>query len=110
MPRMLVAIDFHMDKPKQIVLAGNPAAPDTRAMLEAVYKGFLPNRVILAADLSVGQAFLAARLEFIRDIKPINGKATAYVCENHACQRPTSDISELAEQLKSPRHARADKR
>jgi uncharacterized protein YyaL (SSP411 family) len=102
MPRMLVAIDFHLDKPKQIVLAGDPAAPDTRAMLEAVYKPFLPNRVILAADQSTGQTFLATRLDFIRDIKPLGGKATAYVCENYACQRPTSDISELAKQLALP--------
>jgi uncharacterized protein YyaL (SSP411 family) len=106
MPRMLVAIDFHLDKPKQIVLAGDPAAADTRAMLEAIYKPFLPNRVILPADQSAGQAFLATRLEFIRDIKPLGGKATAYVCENYACQRPTSDISELARQLTlPPKHA-----
>ncbi len=99
MPRMLVAIDFHLDKPKQIVLAGDPAATDTRGLLDAVYKPFLPSRVILAADQAAGQAFLATRLEFIRDIKPLGGKATAYVCENYACQRPTTDISELAKQL-----------
>jgi uncharacterized protein YyaL (SSP411 family) len=104
MPRMLVAIDFHQGKPKQIVLAGDPNAPETRAMLEAVYTPFLPNRVILGADQSAGQAFLAGHLDFIRDIKPLNGKATAYVCENYACQRPTTDISELAKQLSPPRN------
>ena len=97
---MLVAIDFHLDKPRQIVLAGDPNAADARAMLEAVYKPFFPNRVILAADQGPGQAFLGQRLEFIRDIKPIAGKSTAYVCENYACQRPTNDISELEKQLK----------
>jgi uncharacterized protein YyaL (SSP411 family) len=102
MPRMLVAIAFHLDKPKQVVLAGDPKASDTRTLLEAAFKPFLPNRVILAADQAAGQAFLATRLEFIRDVKPLGGKATAYVCENYACQRPTSDISELGKQLTPP--------
>ena len=99
MPRMLVAIDFHLDKPKQIVLAGDPAAADTRAMLEAVFARFLPNRVILGADQGAGQAFLTKRLAFIEGMKPLNDRATAYVCENYACQRPTNDISVLDEQL-----------
>jgi uncharacterized protein YyaL (SSP411 family) len=100
---MLVAIDFHQGKPRQIVLAGDPAAADTRAMLEAVYKSFLPNRVILAADGAAGQAFLSQHLDFIRGMKPLGGKATAYVCENYACQRPTADIVDLRKQLEPPR-------
>jgi uncharacterized protein YyaL (SSP411 family) len=103
MPRMLVAIDFHQGKPRQIVLAGDPATADTRAMLEAVYKSFLPNRVILAADGAAGQAFLSQHLDFIRGMKPLGGKATAYVCENYACQRPTADIVDLRKQLEPPR-------
>jgi uncharacterized protein YyaL (SSP411 family) len=99
MPRMLVGIDFQLDKPKQIVLAGDPNAATTRAMLDAIYKPFRPNRVILAADQGPGQAFLTQHLEFIRDVKPLGGKPTAYVCQNYACQRPTSDISELRRQL-----------
>jgi uncharacterized protein len=99
MTRMLVAIDFHLDKPKQIVLAGDPAAADTRGMLAAVYRRFLPSRVILAADQGSGQAFLARRLDFISGMKPLGNKATAYVCENYACQQPTSDITELEKQL-----------
>jgi uncharacterized protein YyaL (SSP411 family) len=94
MPAMLVATDFHLDKPKQIVLAGDPAAAGTRAMLETVYKTFLPDRVILAADQGPGQAFLATGSTSSATSNR-SRQATAYVCENYACQRPTSDISEL---------------
>jgi uncharacterized protein YyaL (SSP411 family) len=100
MPRMLLAIDFHLSKPKQVVIAGAPADKDTRAMLETVHSTFLPNRIILGADGGPGQSYLAERLPFLRDIKQLNSRPTAYVCENFACQRPTNDISELERQLK----------
>jgi uncharacterized protein YyaL (SSP411 family) len=99
MPRMLVAIDFHLDKPKQIVLAGDPAAADTRVMLESVFARFLPSRVILGADQGAGQQFLVERLAFMDGMKPLGAKATAYVCENYACQQPTNDISVMEKQL-----------
>ncbi len=99
MPRMLSAIDFHLDKPKQIVIAGNPASPDTSAILELIHKRFLPNRIILNADGAEGQSFIASRMPFFKDLKPLGGKATAYVCENYACQRPTSDLAVLEKQL-----------
>jgi hypothetical protein len=34
---MLVAYDFGLDKPRQIVLAGNPAGSDMQAMLGEIY-------------------------------------------------------------------------
>ena len=97
--QMLVAIDFSLGKPAQIVLAGDPAAADTRALLREAHARYLPNRVILGADGVAGQAFLAARAPFLKDMKPQGGKATAYVCQNYACQQPTNDIEVFRKQL-----------
>ncbi|OGV64218.1 MAG: thioredoxin domain-containing protein [Lentisphaerae bacterium RIFOXYB12_FULL_65_16] len=99
MPQMLVACGFFLDKPLQIVIAGQPDAPDTHALLRQVHDRFVPNRVLLLADGATGQQALAQGFEFIRDVKPLDGKAAAYVCENHTCQRPTADPAELGRQL-----------
>jgi uncharacterized protein YyaL (SSP411 family) len=99
MPQMLVAADFQLSKPLQIVLAGDPAAEDTRALLGEAHAVYLPNRVILSADNGPGQAFLAGHAEFIKGMKPINGKATAYVCQDYTCQQPTNEVAELRRQL-----------
>jgi uncharacterized protein YyaL (SSP411 family) len=99
LPQMLTAVDFSLSKPKQIIIAGRPGAPDVRAMLEEVFAAYLSTRVILGADGGDGQAFLAGRVEVLRDIKPLAGRATAYVCENYACQEPTSDLAVLRKQL-----------
>ena len=100
MPQMLVAADFKLSKPVQIVIAGEPAAEDVRALLRLVHKQYLPNRIILCADGGEGRAFLGARAEFIKGMKPIGGKATAYVCRNYACKQPTNEAKVLEAQLK----------
>ena len=101
MPQMLVAFDFHLDKPKQIVLAGKPGAPDTRAMLKEIYARYIPNKIILSADGGQGQKLLAQHVTFLQSVAPINGRATAFVCENYVCQLPTNEPLKLAAALDS---------
>lgn len=99
MPQMLVAVDFHLDKPKQIVIAGNLEQDDVKAMLREVHKQYIPNKVILLADGGEGQRFLSRYVSFIQSIKMRDGKATSFICENYVCQLPTSDLKEMARLL-----------
>jgi uncharacterized protein len=101
MPQMLAALDFSLSKPKQIIIAGEPAAGDTRALLRLVRERFIPNKILLLADGGDGQRVLARWLPFIEGMSRLNGRATAYVCENYACQLPTSDPQSLARLLDS---------
>ena len=34
-------------------------------------------------------------IAFLEEQRPLDGKATAYVCQNHACSLPTSDLREM---------------
>jgi uncharacterized protein YyaL (SSP411 family) len=99
LPMMLVALDFSLARPRQVVLAGDPSSPEMATLLREVNRPYQPNRVVLFADAGPGQQFLAARLPFLKDVRPVQGKPTAYVCENYACQLPTSDPIELRKQL-----------
>jgi uncharacterized protein YyaL (SSP411 family) len=99
LPQMLVALDFHLAKPRQIVIAGTPKAPDTRVMLRVTHRLFLPNRILLLADGAAGQEFLSSSVEFLKSVKPLSDKATAYVCENYVCQLPTDDPATLEKLL-----------
>jgi uncharacterized protein len=65
LPQMMVALDFSLSKPKQIIIAGKTDAGDTRAMLRAVHEKFIPNKTLLLAAGGGGQAFLGQR---IRDV------------------------------------------
>ncbi len=82
-PQMLVAQMFATGKPMEIVLAG----PRNAAILSAIHSRFLPDAVILRAE----QAPVA--------MPALEGKPTAYVCENYACKLPVTDDRSLLELL-----------
>jgi uncharacterized protein YyaL (SSP411 family) len=68
-------------------------------MLHAVRKRYLPNAIVILAGGGDSQKTLTKLLPFLETIKPMDGKATAYVCVNYACQLPTNDRSKLVELL-----------
>jgi uncharacterized protein len=96
---MLTALDFYLNEPQQIVLAGDPAAKDTQVMLHAVFNSYLPCKIVLGADNGAGQVFLGNYLDFIKKVKPIKDQATAYLCRNYTCQAPITDPAKLTKQL-----------
>jgi len=100
MPLMLVALDYSLSKPRQIVIAGKKDAPETKALVNEVHRHFLPNTVLFLADGAEGQRYLGEENDAIRAMSPINGKSAAYVCENFTCKAPVTDPGQLSELLK----------
>ncbi len=98
--QLMVAVDFSMGPLYEVVIAGDPDAPDTRAMLKALRKHFIPNKVVLlrpGEDISPEIATLAG---YTKDLMSIEGNATAYVCHNHSCNLPTTEIDTMLKLLK----------
>jgi len=102
MPQMLVAVDYSLSKPRQIVIAGKKDSPETKAILNEVHRHFLPTKILLLADAGEGQKYLGEKNEAIRAMSMVDGKPTAYVCENFTCKAPVTDSKQLGELL-SPR-------
>ena len=90
-PQLKAALEFRQAVPKQIVIAGDPGGSDTQALLRAVHDRFLPNKVLVLVDGADGQAEMARLVPQLADLTRRNGRATIYVCENYACQLPTTD-------------------
>ena len=101
MPLMLAAVDALSRPHRQIVVAGQADAADTRAFLEAVGKVYLPDTTMLLADGGSAQRGLARWLPYLENVTPQNDRATGYLCENGACQLPTNDPQELLRRLGS---------
>ncbi len=98
-PQMLVACEFLLGEPRQIVIAGEPAAPDTLALIRTVHGRFLPNRVVLLLDSEETRRAFAAAQPAVASMHKLDGRAAAYVCRNYACQLPVSEVDKLAELL-----------
>jgi uncharacterized protein len=105
LPQMLVALDASQSAPREVVIAGKPGASDTLALLREVNNRYHPNEILILADGGPGQAYFTQKVEFFKDVHPIEDKATAYVCQNFVCQLPTNNLAVLSNLLdtgKSP--------
>ncbi len=84
--RVLSAIEFHLSQVKEIVVVG-----ENRNELEKVLsKTYLPDSIIMISD-DPGSSNLAA----FEGRKAIDGKPTAYVCENFVCGLPVTNAEDL---------------
>ncbi len=93
-PQLLLAADFANGPSKEIVIAGTPGAPDTVAMLAALRKPFIPNKVILFRPDDSPEKIIALA-PYAKEQKSLEGKAAVYVCESFTCKLPTSDPQEM---------------
>jgi uncharacterized protein YyaL (SSP411 family) len=95
--RLLAALDFHLSRPREVAIVGDPQAQDTQALVDTVYALYLPNKVVAGRAPADEEA---ARLVPLLADRPMrDGQPTAYVCEGYACKNPTTDPEELARQL-----------
>ena len=85
------------------MIAGDPAAADTRAMVRAVHGRFLPRAVLALRPADVSSAQVEALIPFLKAQRPLQGAATAYVCENYICNLPTTDLAQLIALLDAER-------
>jgi uncharacterized protein YyaL (SSP411 family) len=99
MPQMLVALDFNLSKPRQIVIAGKRDSKGTHALLAEAHRHFLPNKILLLADGGDGQKYLEKKIETLRGMEPVDGKPAAYVCENFTCKAPVTAPKAFGELL-----------
>jgi uncharacterized protein YyaL (SSP411 family) len=95
--RLLCALDFSTSEPREVAIVGNPDAPDTKALIAKVYEGYLPNKVVAGRDPDDDEA--AGLIPLLAERPARDGRATAYVCVQYACQTPTAEPEELARQL-----------
>ncbi|MGB7117537.1 MAG: thioredoxin domain-containing protein [Anaerolineales bacterium] len=88
---LMSAVDLGVGPSYEVVIAGDPSASDTRAMLSALRQKFIPNKVVLLRP--PGESPEIVRLaEYIKYNTSRNGQSTAYVCLNYYCELPTTDI------------------
>ncbi|MEO7933367.1 MAG: thioredoxin domain-containing protein [Chthoniobacterales bacterium] len=86
-PQILVALESALIPPQQLVLAGKPGTRDFEALTREISRRFLPHlSLVLAKDCPLPMPM-------------IDGKATAFLCENFVCQLPVISPADLAQML-----------
>ncbi len=93
-PLMLSGLADSARPPHQIVIAGPRDDPRTQALLQVVYRRYLPGAVLVLAEPGVSDLPKAAL-----DRPMVDGRATAYVCRDFTCTLPITDPKALDAEL-----------
>jgi uncharacterized protein YyaL (SSP411 family) len=100
---MLAALDFYLDKPREIVLVGDREDPQTVELLENIHSVYLPNMTLQLVSPDDSLEHISPLLA---GKTAISGKPTVYVCHNFTCSRPAVEWDELKQLLDAhPAHA-----
>jgi uncharacterized protein YyaL (SSP411 family) len=90
--QMLVALDFFLDRSKEIAVVGPENSKDTEAILKMLRAGFIPNKVVAWSS-----ADKKSSLPLLQDKYSEGDQTMVYVCENNVCKFPTGDIEKIRE-------------
>ena len=101
---LLTGLEFARGPAYEIVIVGEPDAPDTLALLGVLRKTYLPNKVILLKHAGNTEA-LSELVPYTESMQALNDQATVYVCQNFVCNQPVTE-PELLVDLLSPGQAR----
>jgi uncharacterized protein len=90
-PYLLSGLDYWLEEPKRAVIAGDPAAANTRALIHAIHSVYQPNKVVLGN---------AGPVEPFAKTLPAKGRPVVYLCTGSSCQPPTSEAEVLKQLLR----------
>lgn len=96
----LLALDYYHSNTQEIIIVAPPNIKlESDLFFKELKQTYLPNKVLtitLESDIKNKQNILLP----LKNKKAINHKTTAYICEQGACQFPTTDLKTLKQQLK----------
>ena len=92
--RLLCSLNALLAPSREIAVVGDPAAPETQALLHTVRSRYLPNAVV-----ALKRPEEEGVLPVLEGRTLVNGQPAAYVCENYACRLPVTTPQALADLL-----------
>jgi uncharacterized protein YyaL (SSP411 family) len=95
---MLIALHYRESQPREIAIVS--PTPELAEPLRAVLKRqFLPHKVVVQGSAESLERDLSGLVPWAVSKPARSGRATAYVCEQGACELPTSNPRVFARQL-----------
>jgi uncharacterized protein len=97
LPQMLAACAFRLGQARQIILVGDRDADGTKALLRRLAGRFVPDKIVLLVDSEAARAALSAAIPAVAAMEKVDGRPSAYVCREYACQMPVNTAEAFAE-------------
>jgi hypothetical protein len=96
---LMTALGLALNPGVQVVVVGGTDAPETKRMLSALEKPFLPEKAVVFKPTSGDEARIDRLIPRVTSMTALNDAPTAYICKDFTCKQPTSDIEEMLRDL-----------
>ena len=91
---LAAAMELVVGPMREVAIAGEPQAEETRALVAVVRRRFDPLRVLAWGA--------PGDVPLLDDRPAVGGRATAYVCRGFVCKAPVTDVSALEREISEP--------
>jgi uncharacterized protein YyaL (SSP411 family) len=98
---MLLAVDYQLDAPKEIVIVTPATRADAEPLVAELRRAFVPNRALIVVGEGPPLAAQAATIPLLDGKTARGGRPTAYVCKRRVCALPTAQPEVFAQQLRT---------
>ena len=95
----LSGVDFAIGPAFELIVVGELDSDETASMLKAIRTRFIPNKVVIFRPVETKSAEILSLAKYAEPMESIDGKPTAYICENYNCKLPTTNINQMLELL-----------
>jgi uncharacterized protein len=92
--QFLIGIDFMAGDSYEIILVEGSDKNTIAEMLETLEKDFIPNKVVIVREDRQDAP------EFLKNLKPVKGRTTAYICKDYYCQLPVTSTAGMQKILR----------
>lgn len=95
----LTAVQLAAGPMRMVVIAGERGSPAAEDMLTAAQQAYVPGDLLVFHPPGEAGRAIEAIAPSVKGQRMRQGQATAYVCENYACQEPVTDVGWFKRQL-----------
>jgi uncharacterized protein YyaL (SSP411 family) len=96
---MLSALEHFLDRPLEIFIVRRSPEADTEPLLSRFRQTYLPNRIFVSTTEGEDLQSLTQLVPALGGKGATQGEVTAFVCEEGACELPTSQPAVFEKQL-----------
>lgn len=95
----LMAAYFNTAPSLEVSVVSSTGSPDAAEMIRTLNRPFAPEMLMIFKPLDGDSKEIDQLVPYLKERTAVDGKATAYVCRNYACQEPVTDIDKLKQFL-----------
>lgn len=92
--QFLMGLDFYLGQSSEIVIVGNRDDANVTKGINNLRSIFYPNKIVILKS-SKEKDQLSDLLDFTKEMKSVNDKATFYVCKNFICNSPVNNLQDF---------------